>query len=101
MAEKSGDISRRSFLNAGVVGLAALHLDPRDPMQPSSAPRRQPNFIFITTDGHRPDALSLNGNPIIRTPNFDRIGREGIEFRQAFVVNALCLPARATALTGL
>jgi arylsulfatase A-like enzyme len=66
---------------------------------PPDPPR--PNFIFVATDGHRPEALSLNGHPIVRTPNFDRIGREGIQFRNSFVVNALCLPSRATALTGL
>ena len=64
-------------------------------------PARRPNFIFVTTDGHRPDALSLNGNRIIQTANFDRIGREGMQFRNSFVVNALCLPSRATVLTGL
>jgi hypothetical protein len=64
------------------------------------APAR-PNFIFVTTDGHRPDALSLNGNRILQTPNIDRIGREGMQFQNSFVVNALCLPSRATALTGL
>ena len=63
--------------------------------------RARPNLIFMTTDGHRPDALSLNGNRIIRTPNFDRIGREGVQFRNSFVTNALCSPSRATALTGL
>ncbi len=73
----------------------ALEQGPRRPAD------RRPNFIFITTDGHRPDALSLNGNRIIRTPNFDRIGREGIEFRNSFCINALCLPSRATVLTGL
>ncbi len=61
----------------------------------------RPNLIFMTTDGHRPDALSLNGNQILQTPNFDRIGREGVQFRNSFVTNALCLPSRATALTGL
>ncbi len=62
---------------------------------------RRPNLIYVTTDGHRPDALSLNGNRILQTPNFDRIGREGVQFRNSFCTNALCLPARATALTGL
>jgi arylsulfatase A-like enzyme len=61
----------------------------------------RPNFIFVTTDGHRPQALSLNGNHIVQTPNFDRLGREGIQFQNSFVVNALCLPSRATVLTGL
>ena len=70
------------------------------PLQSAAAAHR-PNFIFMTTDGHRPDALSLNGNSILRTPNFDRIGREGMQFTNSFVVNALCLPSRATVLTGL
>ena len=91
----SGDPMRRSFLKAGAaaLGSAALHADPQ------ATPR--PNLIFMTTDGHRPDALSLNGNRILQTPNFDRIGREGVQFRNSFVCNALCLPSRATALTGL
>jgi arylsulfatase A-like enzyme len=43
----------------------------------------------------------LNGNRILETPNLDRLGREGIQFQNSFVANALCLPSRATALTGL
>lgn len=84
--------TRQSFLKtgAGAVGSAAF-----------GAGSTRPNVIFMTTDGNRPDALSLNGNSILRTPNFDRIGREGIQFRNSFVVNALCLPARATVPTGL
>ncbi|HVN06884.1 MAG TPA: sulfatase [Bryobacteraceae bacterium] len=77
----------------GTMALGAGSLQP--------AATRRPNFIFMTTDGHRPDALSLNGNSILETPNFDRIGREGIQFRNSFVINALCLPSRATVLTGL
>lgn len=61
----------------------------------------RPNFIFLLGEGHRPDALSLNGKTIVHTPNFDRIGCEGIQFPNSFTVNALCLPARSTALTGL
>ncbi len=61
----------------------------------------RPNFVFLLGEGHRPDALSLNGNKILHTPNFDRIGREGMQFRNSFTVNALCLPARSSALTGL
>ena len=95
--------SRRSFLKAGAGVVGTMALEP-DPLQLTGAGRPNPptpNFIFVTTDGHRPEALSLNGHPIVHTPNFDRIGREGIQFRNSFVVNALCLPSRATALTGL
>lgn len=98
MEEDPGKTFRRSFLKAGSGAVGAMAMAP-DPLR--SAPVRRPNLIFITTDGHRPDALSLNGNAILQTPNFDRIGREGMQFRNSFVINALCLPSRATVLTGL
>lgn len=41
------------------------------------------------------------GNPILRTPNMDRLAHEGILFKNAFCTNALCLPSRASFLTGL
>jgi arylsulfatase A-like enzyme len=61
---------------------------------------RRPNFILMMTDDQRWDTLSLAGNQLIRTPNMDRVGREGIVFKNAFVTNALCAPSRATFLTG-
>ena len=63
--------------------------------------RRKPNIICIVGEGLRWDELSSTGNKLIQTPNLDRIGREGCTFRNAFVVNALCLPSRATMLTGM
>jgi arylsulfatase A-like enzyme len=45
--------------------------------------------------------MSLAGNRILQTPNHDRIGREGAYFRNAFVTNALCAPARAVIMTGM
>ena len=89
---------RRSFLKESAALMGAMALHP-DQLRPAAV--RRPNFVFITTDGHRPQALSLNGNPIVQTPNFDRIGREGIQFRNSFCVNALCSPSRASFLTGL
>src|SRR5690242_4306053 len=95
-------VSRREFLkrSAGVVGGLTLG-DAMVAQRGAAAHAPRPNFVFVMTNGHRPDALSLAGNPIVKTPNFDRIGREGIQFRESFVINGLCLPSRATALTGL
>src|SRR5688572_11356526 len=53
------------------------------------------------TDDHAQAALSSYGNRILKTPNLDRIGAEGVRFTEAFVTNSLCLPSRATYLTGL
>ena len=69
---------------------------------------RKPNFLFIYTDDQRYDALSVvqqeqgeKGRfPWLKTPNLDRIAAEGVRFRNAFVVNSLCSPSRASFLTG-
>jgi len=92
---------RRSFLKTGAGVVAGVTLASNSMVVQGAQGPARPNLIFMTTDGHRPDALSLNGNRILQTPNFDRIGREGVQFRNSFVCNALCLPSRATALTGL
>lgn len=61
---------------------------------------RRPNVLFIMTDDHAQSALGVYGNRILETPNLDRIGNEGLRFDLGFVTNALCLPSRATFLTG-
>jgi arylsulfatase A-like enzyme len=67
------------------------------PQSPSPPP---PNLVFFLGEGLRFDEFSFAGNTILSTPNMDRIAREGFVFRNAFVINALCLPSRATLLTG-
>ena len=61
---------------------------------------RRPNIVFIMTDDHARSAMSLYGNTILKTPHLDRIAAEGLRFDQAFVTNSLCLPSRASFLTG-
>ena len=101
MADTPDETLRRSFLKAGAGALGSIALSTDVPAAQQPQGVRRPNLIYMTTDGRRPDALSLNGNRILQTPNFDRIGLEGTQFRNSFVTNALCLPSRATALTGL
>ena len=69
--------------------------------QQLSAESKKPNIVCIVGEGLRWDELSSTGNKLIQTPNMDRIGQEGCTFRNGFVVNALCLPSRATMLTGM
>ena len=61
----------------------------------------KPNVVFILTDNHGPWTLGCYGNPDIRTPNIDRLAKEGTLFTRAFAPNAVCSPTRATLLTGL
>lgn len=58
------------------------------------------NVLLITTDQQRFDALGCNGGKIARTPVLDRLAAEGVNYRQARAQNVVCMPARATILTG-
>ena len=60
---------------------------------------QRPNFLFITTDQQRWDAMGHN-NPHIRTPAMDALARDGLRFDRAYPTNAICMPARASMITG-
>ena len=62
--------------------------------------QRPPNIVFILIDDLRWDDLGIAGHPFLKTPNIDRIGREGALFRNAFITAPLCSPSRASFLTG-
>lgn len=69
---------------------------------PAFAAREEarPNIVFVLVDDLRYDALGCTGHPFARTPNIDRIAKEGVTFGNAFVTTPLCSPARASFLTG-
>lgn len=62
---------------------------------------RRPNVLVFVTDQQRHDHTGYGGNPVLRTPNIDRIARDGVQFARHYVNNPLCQPARATLFTGL
>lgn len=84
---------------AGPLAAAAQPAAGAAPARPAEAPRRPPNIIFILNDDQRYDAMGFL-DPALRTPNMDRMAREGVHFRNAFVTTALCSPSRASILTG-
>lgn len=68
--------------------------------QPAAVLQARPNIVFILIDDLRWDELGIAGHPFIKTPNIDRIGKEGALFRNAFMTTPLCSPSRASFLTG-
>ena len=60
----------------------------------------RPNIVFILVDDLRWDELGIAGHPYLKTPNIDRLGREGASFPNAFMTTPLCSPSRAGFLTG-
>jgi arylsulfatase A-like enzyme len=103
MGQDSGKTSRRSFLKTGAMALGSMAVsgDSLRLMGADSPDPARPNFVFFLGEGVRSDEFSSTGNKIVSTPHLDRIVKEGITFRNAFVTNALCLPSRASILTGL
>jgi arylsulfatase A-like enzyme len=91
-------LTRREFLGAAAAGMGALALGRG--CRPGRGPTGRPNFLFVLTDDQRFDTLGCAGNPIIRTPNVDRLAREGIRFDRAFVTTPICAASRASILTG-
>jgi arylsulfatase A-like enzyme len=61
---------------------------------------RRPNFIFIYTDDQRWNSLGKL-DPILQTPNLDRLIDEGVWFQKATVTTPICAASRASLLTGL
>jgi arylsulfatase A-like enzyme len=87
--------SRRRALVA-LLAPAALLLPPAVPASPAD----RPNILFIMSDDHAAHAISAYGSRVNRTPNIDRLAREGALLEQVMAINSICTPSRATILTG-
>ena len=57
-------------------------------------------ILFVTTDQQRYDTLGCNGGELARTPVVDRLAAEGIRYERAIPQSVVCMPSRATILTG-
>jgi len=96
-------MKRREFLaNAGASLLAPAAFRGLPPSAPASLSR--PNVLLILTDDQRFDTVGALGNPVLRTPNMDRLVRSGVAFTRAHIMGAMngavCIPSRAMLLTG-
>lgn len=59
-----------------------------------------PNVLVVLSDQQRPDSCGVYGQRLPVTPRLDRLAAEGVTFDQAFTVQPVCGPARATLQTG-
>ena len=108
----SNEIDRRGVLLAGSGGAFGLYSWAADAAPPVAqqknlllkrVPRVRPrNILVVLTDDHRYDAMGfMKAQDFGETPTLDRLAREGVHFRNAFVTTALCSPSRASIFTGL
>ncbi|MHC4124136.1 MAG: sulfatase-like hydrolase/transferase [Planctomycetota bacterium] len=89
---------RRDFLKSAAVGSLGLFLNGCLPE--SSKSTRAPNIIFLLTDDQRARTLGCSGHSVIKTPNLDKLAKQGIRFTNAFIAEPTCAPSRVTYFTG-
>jgi arylsulfatase A-like enzyme len=97
--------TRRSFLKeigytVASGGVLSILPSCATTSQTTGGEKKRPNIIFIMTDDHAAHALSCYGSKINKTPNLDRIAKEGMRFNNCFCTNSICAPSRAVILTG-
>jgi len=64
------------------------------------AAETRPNILYIMADDQRYDTLGCTGNPVLQTPNLDKLAQRGTSFTQAFAPSPICCISRVNVLTG-
>lgn len=105
-------VTRRNFLGATSAAMLGTMLPQQagayasKPEQSSmlererSIPPKRMNLILFMPDELRADALACYGNPLTKTPNFDRLAKEGTRFANCHVQYPICGASRCSLLTG-
>jgi len=97
-------MDRRYFLKAAGLGAASLALGGCvSSLQKGTVVGKRPNILFIMSDDHAAPAISAYKGflaSVAKTPNLDRIAKEGMLFKNCFCTNSICAPSRAVILTG-
>jgi len=91
--------TRRDFLKNTALGTASLAALP-SAVRGESKKRSSPNIVLILTDDLGWGELGCFGQDKIKTPNIDRLAREGMKFTQFYCGQAVCAPSRCVLLTG-
>jgi arylsulfatase A-like enzyme len=103
----SSEVTRRGFLGlSGATMLSGLVPGPPAQNAPpagnaqASTLKQRPNLILFMPDEMRADSLACLGNPVIRTPNYDRLAADGAKFSNCHVQYPVCGASRCSLLTG-
>ena len=62
--------------------------------------RERPSLLYIHSDQHNPYVTGCYGDPLVQTPNLDRLAQNGALFENAYCCSPICVPSRMSMLTG-
>ena len=86
-------MTRKQFLSGALGTLATAAV--------AQTGRRPKNVLLLMSDQHKPHAMGIDGDPVAITPNLDALCRSSVRFDSAYCSNPVCVPSRASLLTGL
>ncbi len=94
--------NRRNFLKSAGLGTALLSM-PNVLKSARHSPSPRPNILFIMSDDHCAQGIGAYGGRLAKlnpTPNIDKLASEGMLLENCFCNNSICVPSRASILTG-
>jgi choline-sulfatase len=95
------EFSRRKMLMTATAGsvatLAGLAARRCEAARRADGP---PNVLFLMSDEHSPHALGCDANTLVRTPALDGLAASGLLFTSAYCQDPICVPSRASFVTG-
>ncbi len=107
MSARGAKWTRRGLLGASASWALALSLKPSGMASAESTAqnarpgaRARPNIVLFVPDELRADALACYGNPVVRTPHFDRLAKMGTRFESCHVQFPVCGASRCSLATG-
>ena len=95
----SAPMTRREFTRLLAAGSLGAAVSP-GLYAAEKPPAKKPHILLLMDDQHRGDCLSCAGNNVVKTPNLDRLAKDGAYFRHGYSSTPSCTPARTALLTG-
>ena len=97
------ELTRREFTRRFTTGLGSTALASSFRLRGETAAEQpfRPNIVFICSDNQSFKDTGYAGHPLVKTPNLDRIARQGVIFSNAYCGSPVCAPARASMMTGM
>ena len=92
--------SRRDFLKAAGFSAAAVCGGCAGQLIGAGANKKKPNVLFIAVDDLRPE-IACYGRKHMKTPNIDRLAKQGVVFGRNYCSVPTCGPSRASLLSGM
>ncbi len=91
--------TRREFIRAAGGFVSAAALAP-ELLRAAEQHGGRFNILFLMTDQQNHSVMGCAGSPIVKTPNLDRLARQGARFTKAICATPFCSPTRASLITG-